>query len=106
GQTAAQTASGDARAAAQAKIDLGTVLAKSGKLPEAEAELKEAARLAPANASIHKNLGVVLARQGELEDAGAQFEEAVRLEPTDEGSRKTLEHARSLRGGGVGSKNP
>jgi len=66
---------------AQVRYDLGCVLFKAGKVPEAIAQYEQALRLNPDFAEAHGNLGVALARMGRSEDAIGQYEQALDLKP-------------------------
>jgi Tfp pilus assembly protein PilF len=52
-----------------------------GQLDEGEADLREAARLAPASGSVQNDLGIMLLSRGELSGAREAFETAVSLDP-------------------------
>jgi tetratricopeptide (TPR) repeat protein len=57
-------------------------LAKSGKFPEAQAELAKAAQLDPPNAGrYYYNLGALLVNAGQSEPAGAAFKQAIDADP-------------------------
>jgi tetratricopeptide (TPR) repeat protein len=62
---------------------LGVSLAREGKLPEAEQELREAVRSAPAAAPYRAQLGSVLGLQGKWKEALESFQKAVDLDPSD-----------------------
>lgn len=55
--------------------------ARAGKTEEAVAKLREAARLAPANALYRSALGGLFERQGKLVAADAEFTAALKLDP-------------------------
>lgn len=59
----------------------GNALLRTGNLPAAEQQLREAVRLMPDGTEPHLNLGTALAAQGKLTDAVREFEAAVRLAP-------------------------
>lgn len=65
--------------------------AQAGQFPEAIAGLRQAARLAPANALYRSALGGIHERQGQLEEAVAAFGEAARLDPNDQRIRAHFE---------------
>jgi len=67
-----------------ALINLGALLAKSGRLPEAISRYQEVLRIQPDNVMAHNNLGAALARTpGHLPEAIAQYEAAQRARPGD-----------------------
>ena len=66
-----------------AHYNLGVVLGRAGRLPEAIAEYERALALRPGMAEIHSDFGTALVRSGRVTEAVAQFEEAVRLEPAN-----------------------
>jgi Flp pilus assembly protein TadD len=66
---------------AEAHNNLGVMLEREGRLPEAARQYQAAVKLEPAYPSAHYNLGVALARQGRLPAAVEQFREALRLKP-------------------------
>ena len=59
---------------AQDHARLGISLAKEGKLPEAEQELREAVRAAPAVAPYRAQLGSILGLQGKWKEALESFQ--------------------------------
>jgi tetratricopeptide (TPR) repeat protein len=61
----------------------GISLARQGKLPEAEQELQEAVRSAPAVAPYRAQLGSILGLQGRWKEALENFQKAVELDPGD-----------------------
>jgi tetratricopeptide (TPR) repeat protein len=65
----------------QAKLGLGTVLLQQGRLPEAEAKLREVVAASPAYAEAWHNLGLALADQRNWVDARKCFEQALRFRP-------------------------
>ena len=62
-------------------VNRGTKLLAQGKIDEAVAEYKEAARLSPEDEDMHYNLALALARQGQREAAKAEYLEALRIYP-------------------------
>src|SRR5437879_7630716 len=77
---AVQTVSGQT-SPAQDHASLGISLAKEGKLPEAEQELREAVRAAPAVATYCAQLASVLGLQGKWKEALESFQKAIDLAP-------------------------
>jgi tetratricopeptide (TPR) repeat protein len=57
---------------------------------QSEADLREAMRRAPEDATYPAELGVLLASQSRLEEATALFERALRLKPSDQETRRHL----------------
>jgi tetratricopeptide (TPR) repeat protein len=66
---------------AQNHASLGISLAREGKLSEAEQELQEAVRAAPAVAPYRAQLGSVLGLQGKWKEALESFQKAINLAP-------------------------
>jgi tetratricopeptide (TPR) repeat protein len=66
---------------AQDHASLGISLAREGKLPEAEHELREAVRVASGVASYRAQLGSILGLQGKWTQALASFQKAIDLAP-------------------------
>ncbi len=71
-------------------IQRGYTLAGSGNLVGAEAELREAVRLAPKEALPLAALGAILSRQGKLQEASQYLKRALELNPRDTASRLNL----------------
>ena len=61
--------------------NLGLVLAKAGKLPEAIADFEEALRIEPDYAEAHNNLAHALSRVGRIQDAIRHYEQALQINP-------------------------
>jgi protein O-GlcNAc transferase len=70
---------------AEQRFQNGIVLARSGRLDDAIAEFREAARLDPSLAEAHANLGGTLFRAGRAHDAVASLRTAISLNPTQPG---------------------
>lgn len=66
---------------AQGHNNLGTALARQGKLEQAIAHYSRAVQIDPEFAKAFSNLGSALARQGKLEKAITQYSTAVRIDP-------------------------
>ncbi len=64
-----------------AHLNLGVALEQQGKLTQALAEYREAARLMPGHYQVHNNLGNLLDNLGRPREALAEYREAVRLNP-------------------------
>src|SRR5947208_6724388 len=69
------------RTPTQDHASLGISLAKQGKLPEAEQELREAVRVTPVVASYRAQLGSILGLQGMWSEALESFQKAIDLAP-------------------------
>ena len=72
------------------RYDLGTALARKGRLAEAKTHLLRALELQPNVARIHHNLGSVLVLEGKLDEAIAHYQEALRLKPDFPEARRDL----------------
>ena len=66
---------------ADAKVALGTNLAREGRRAEAVVLFREALRLRPDHAKAHHNLGVALAEENDLSSALVAFRDALRCQP-------------------------
>lgn len=66
---------------AEREHQAGVVLAKEGKLAEAEERLMRAVELRPKLAAAHHNLGVVRARQKRVEKAAQSFKTTLEIDP-------------------------
>ena len=67
-----------------------TLLADAGRPALAEADLREAVRLAPDLAAAHFNLGTLCARRGDLAEAATHLARAVDLEPENAQAQLSL----------------
>lgn len=76
--------------AAKEHADKAAAYAQSGNFPRAEAELRIAVDLAPADASYLTSLGGVLGMQQKLKEANVYFERAVKASPADAVARRNL----------------
>ena len=81
------------------RVSLGVLLLARRDAAEAEAQFRDALRIAPGDAAAHRNLGVVLAKEGRYPEAIAHLEAALRADPSNEGARLNLERARRMAGG-------
>lgn len=61
--------------------NLGTTLAKQGRVNEAIESYHEALRMEPSFTVAHYNLGNLLARQGKFDEAARYYEEALKIDP-------------------------
>jgi len=66
---------------ADARIDLGGLLAQAGNLDEAVGQFEQSLRIRPANEPAHYSLGLALTQQGKLQEAIQHYQEAVKLKP-------------------------
>src|SRR6266851_2753828 len=80
----------DGRAEAQAHADSGLQLARSGDLPSAEAELRQAVTLEPRNPEFLSTLGTLLAIDHKLEESTTVFRKALQLVPQNLTVRRYL----------------
>jgi tetratricopeptide (TPR) repeat protein len=92
-RTAAQDASRAEQLAEQA-----SQLAQSGHPKQAEAMLRRAAALAPADARVLTTLGGVLGMEGKLSEASTYFEKALKIDPTSVSIRRDLAATQWQRG--------
>jgi tetratricopeptide (TPR) repeat protein len=75
---------------AAAHAERGLEFARAGKLEEAEAELRQAAELEPANAEVLSSLGTILAMQKKLGESTEVFKRALQISPNDLTVRRYL----------------
>ncbi len=80
----------DQRTKAAAHAERGAELAREGKLDSAEAELRQADKLAPADPEVLSTLGTILALQKKLEESSEIFRKALQLRPNDLTTRRYL----------------
>jgi tetratricopeptide (TPR) repeat protein len=78
------------QAGAESHLQRGLDLAQAGQLSGAEAELKQATKLAPGNSEAWAALGTVLALQHKLPESTEAFRKAVKLDPTNLTTRRYL----------------
>jgi Flp pilus assembly protein TadD len=76
--------------AARQHVERGYALAQSGDLKAAEAELRQAVKLAPDDALALAVLGMVLSQGANLEEANTYLERALTLDAGDTGTRYNL----------------
>lgn len=89
----------------EAHYNLGTLLAKSGRMDEAMEHLNAAVRVNPDNAYYQSVLGIEYAKQGLINEAIERFEIAVRLAPEEPAYRRNLERAKGMRKSSGGEKD-
>src|SRR5690349_10398653 len=75
---------------AQDHAERGRQAIARGEVSAAEAEIREAVRLAPLDAEYLALLGVVLGMQHKLQESDAYLEKALRLDPADSATRRNL----------------
>ncbi|HEX4146274.1 MAG TPA: tetratricopeptide repeat protein [Pirellulales bacterium] len=61
--------------------NLGSLLARQGKLDAAAAQFRKALEIEPNSSAAHANLGMALARQNRPDDAMEQFRRAIEIDP-------------------------
>ena len=76
--------------AARDHAERGRQAIARGEVNAAEAELRQAVRLAPQDAEYLALLGVVLGMQHQLQESDSFLEEALRLDPADSATRRNL----------------
>ena len=79
-----------AQSGAESHLERGLDLAHAGQLIGAEAELKQATKLAPRNPDAWGALGTVLAMQHQLPESTEAFQQAVKLDPANLTTRRYL----------------
>jgi len=70
--------------------DLGVIMLRQGRYPEAIAHLSESLRIEPDDADAHNNLGIALGRQGKIPEAMIHYAEALRIKPDFAGVHNNL----------------
>ena len=75
---------------AQQHAEKAVQLAQQGDLKNAEAELRKAVDLSPADSSLLTSLGGILGMEGNLQEANTYLAKAVKLNPQDPASRRNL----------------
>jgi tetratricopeptide (TPR) repeat protein len=78
-----------------AHYNLGNILGRAGKNPEAIAQYEQALRINPNVAEAHYNLGLTLEQLGRGRDAIAQYNETLRLEPRFTPAKENLARLRA-----------
>ena len=73
-----------------AQINYGVALEQKGRLAEALAQYREAARIAPDNIEAHYNIGNLLDKMGQPEEALPELRKAVQLNPKSPAFHDTL----------------
>jgi len=79
------------------RMNLATLLAKSGRLEEAITHLQKAVKMRPDSVGARNNLGAALLGCGRYDEAIVQFEKAITLKPDQEVLTGNLEYARKAR---------
>jgi tetratricopeptide (TPR) repeat protein len=90
-------------AAWMAQDNLGVVLARTGRLPEAIDHYQKALQLKPDYPETYNNLGNVLAKTGRLPEAIAYYEQAIRLRPASAALLSNLAEAHYELGNALGN---
>ena len=80
----------DQNSEAEAHAERGFAFARAGDLGKAEAELRQAAKLAPSNPDVLAGLGTVLAQQGRLEESAELFRRVLQIRPNEGTVRRYL----------------
>jgi Flp pilus assembly protein TadD len=70
--------------------NLGRVIARTGRLDEAEAHIARAIALRPDRAGPHENMGVTMLRRGRVQEATTEFRRGVSIRPFHGPSRNNL----------------
>jgi tetratricopeptide (TPR) repeat protein len=71
-------------------FQLGRLLARQGRFPEAATEFEQVIRLLPEYTEAHLDLGIALGRQGRFDGALAQFQTVLRLDPRNTKAREYI----------------
>jgi Flp pilus assembly protein TadD len=79
----------------QARLHLGGLCVRTGRVDEARALLRSAAMARPLDPDVHAWLALAAVRIGDRDEAVAELAEAVRLHPTPQASA-VLDRARSM----------
>jgi tetratricopeptide (TPR) repeat protein len=80
----------DQESEAEAHAERGFEFARTGDLGKAEAELRQAAKLAASNPDVLAGLGTVLAQQGKLEESTELFRRVLQIRPNEGTVRRYL----------------
>jgi len=70
--------------------EMGFMLVRQGKVPEAIGHYERALSLEPDFVNAHNNLGLALVQAGRLQEAKGQYEQALRIEPDDAEAHNNL----------------
>ena len=68
--------------AARPLVDLGALLYKLNRLPEAEADFRQALNYEPRFSQAHFQLGILLEKEGKVPEATEHFRQAVAFDPS------------------------
>jgi tetratricopeptide (TPR) repeat protein len=82
----------------RARLNYGVSLADSGRIADAEGQLREAVRLKATNAAAHLNLGALLAAQGKPGEGIVHLERALALDRTFTAAYRNLGEAHGALG--------
>lgn len=82
----------------EARLNLGTIYAETGRLRDAEEEFQRAYALAPKNSEANEKMGMILYKQGKVNDALPFLEEAVRRKTNNSSAYYTLSQIYTDRG--------
>ncbi len=77
----------------RAHYNLGVILQRTRKLPEAIGEYERAIQINPNHADAHCNLGYTFYQTGRLPEAIAEYEQALRIEPDSAVAHENLGNA-------------
>jgi tetratricopeptide (TPR) repeat protein len=72
------------------RVARGFEFARAGELQRAEAELRQAAKVAPTNPDVLAGLGTILAQQGKLEESTTLFRRVLQIRPQEMMIRRYL----------------
>ncbi len=75
---------------AQARVQLGVLLARGGRTKDAMDQYQQVLQSHPDNSEAHDDLGVALASEGKVEEAAIHFAEALRLNPDNANAHYNL----------------
>jgi len=73
-----------------AHSNLGTALAKRGRITEAIRSFSKALRINPGDSKAHNNLGLAFEKQGRMTEAVIHFSQALRINPEDSEAHNNL----------------
>jgi Flp pilus assembly protein TadD len=79
------------------ELNIGNVLLRAGRLPEARVAFSNAIELDPQRSEAKLNLGIVEAQLGQYDDAEKRFLDVLKSEPGNESAVQNLEVVRAQR---------